>query len=69
MRRTVLMIGQLRARPSSLEEAIPVMNNAAEEIDRLLIAINNAQAVLTYEGLSSEERITSALGALSFGDQ
>ena len=63
------MIGQLRARPSSLEEAIPVMNNAAEEIDRLLIAINNAQAVLTYEGLSSEERITSALGALSFGDQ
>ena len=69
MRRTVLMIGQLRARPSSLEDAIPVMNNAAEEIDRLLIAINNAQAVLTYEGLSSEERITSALGALSFGDQ
>ena len=69
MRRTVLMIGQLRARPSSLEEAIPVMNNAAEEIDRLLIAINNAQAVLTYEGMSSEERITSALGALSFGDQ
>lgn len=63
------MIGQLRARPSSLEEAIPVMNNAAEEIDRLLIAINNAQAVLTYEGMSSEERITSALGALSFGDQ
>ena len=63
------MIGQLRARPSSLEEAIPVMNNAAEEIDRLLIAINNAQAVLTYEGMSSEERITSALGALSYGDQ
>ena len=69
MRRTVLMIGQLRARPSSLEDAIPVMNNAAEEIDRLLTAINNAQAVLTYEGMSSEERITSALGALSFGDQ
>ena len=63
------MIGQLRARPSSLEDAIPVMNNAAEEIDRLLTAINNAQAVLTYEGMSSEERITSALGALSFGDQ
>jgi hypothetical protein len=63
------MINQLRAPPSRLEDAIQVMNNAADEIDRLLTAINNAQSVLTYEDISSEERISSALGALGFGDR
>jgi len=45
-----------------------MMQAAADEIDRLLTAITNAQSALTYTGMTSE-KITSALGALSFGDR
>ena len=68
MRRTIRVIDRLRTRPSGLEDAVETMNMAAEEIDRLLTAITNAQAALTYEGMSPEERINAALGSLSFAD-
>ena len=55
-RQTVVVINRLRARPASLEDAIATVNIAADEIDRLLTAINNAQSALTYEDLSAEER-------------
>ena len=69
MRPAIQMIDQLRARPSSLEHAIEVMNFAADEIDRLLGAITNAQSVLIYEAMSPQERIVAALAALAFADK
>ena len=69
MRRSIDLIQQLNAIPTSLEESIKTMQLAAIEIDRLLSAITNAQSALTYAGMSLEDRITTALGSLSFGDQ
>jgi hypothetical protein len=63
------MIEQLKVRPADLEQAAEMLQAAADEIDRLLTAITNAQSALTYSGMTSEEKIASALGALSFGDR
>jgi len=69
VRRSLTLIEQLRLLPADLEQAAEMMQAAADEIDRLLTAITNAQSALTYTGMTSEEKITSALGALSFGDR
>jgi hypothetical protein len=68
-RQTVVVINRLRARPASLEDAIATVNIAADEIDRLLTAINNAQSALTYEGLSAEKRNHAASASLHFADR
>lgn len=69
MRQALFVIDLLRTRPASLGDAIQTMAIAADEIDRLLTAINNAQSALTYEGMLLEERIEAAQGALSFADK
>jgi hypothetical protein len=68
-RQSVVVLNRLRARPASLEDAIETMSIAADEIERLLTAINNAQSALTYEGLSAEDRNGAASAALSFADR
>ena len=68
-REAVVVINRLRARPSNLDDAIQTMSLAADQIDRLLTAINNAQSALTFESLSLEERNSTALASLSFADR
>jgi hypothetical protein len=68
-RQAVFVIQQLRQKPSTLEEGIEKLDMAADEIDRLLPAINNAQAALTDDSLKPEGRIETAHGAPSFADR
>lgn len=68
-RQTVVVINRLRARPASIEDAIETMSIAADEIERLLTAINNAQSALTYEDMPAEERNRAASASLRFADR
>lgn len=68
-RQAVVAIDRLRTRPASLEDAIEAMSIAADEIERLLTAINNAQSALTYDGMTAEDRNSAATAALSFADR
>ena len=68
-RRSVVVLEKLRCPPADLTEATELLRIAADEIDRLLTAINNAQSVLSYEGMSAEDRNHAAAASLSFGDK